>query len=119
MYATSALQVRRATFPDISRAEANLSERITRAGPSLPETLRLLAPHASALKILILSGNELGGTITTDIAAFTKLTELRLDKMGLKGASLGIPKHTARVKEIEERISQAMCQRRPSRCSAR
>ena len=56
------------------------------AGPPLPETLRLLTPLASNLEILNLSGNELGGTITEDIAAFTKLTELKLFDMGLEGA---------------------------------
>ena len=55
------------------------------AGPPLPETLRLIAPLASKLEKLYLSNNKLGGTITDDIAAFTKLTELRLDDMGLKG----------------------------------
>ena len=35
--------------------------------------------------ILNLGGNKLGGTITDDIAAFTKLTELRLFDMDLKG----------------------------------
>ena len=55
-------------------------------GPPLPETLRLLAPLALNLEMLNLNGNELGGTITEDIAAFTKLTELRLEGMGLEGA---------------------------------
>ena len=55
------------------------------AGPPLPETLRLLAPLASNLEILILSGNKLGGTITDDIAVFTKLTKLSLSDMGLEG----------------------------------
>ena len=58
------------------------------AGPPLPETLRLLAPFASNLEKLSLGYNKLGGTITEDIAAFTKLTELRLDVMGLEGACL-------------------------------
>ena len=56
------------------------------AGPPLPETLRLLAPLASNLEILSLGGNKLGGTITDDIAVFTKLTELWLTDMGLEGA---------------------------------
>ena len=54
------------------------------AGP-LPETLRLLAPLASKLEKLHLGGNKLGGTITDDIAVFTKLTELGLAVMGLEG----------------------------------
>ena len=49
-----------------------------RAGPPLDDTLRLLTPLASNLEIFNLSGNKLGGTITDDIAAFSKLTELRL-----------------------------------------
>ena len=55
-------------------------------GPPLPETLRLLAPLAPTLEKLNLSGNKLGGTITDDIAAFTKLSELDLHNMGLEGA---------------------------------
>ena len=57
-------------------------------GPPLPETLRLLAPLASTLEKLSLIGNKLGGTITDDIAAFTKLTGLGLGGMGLEGACL-------------------------------
>ena len=38
--------------------------------------------------MLNLSYNKLGGTITDDIAAFTKLTELTLDGMGLDGECL-------------------------------
>ena len=76
------------------------------AGPPLPETLRLLAPLASNLESLNLSDNELGGTITTNIAAFTKLTCLRLLGMGLEGASLGIPRYTAQ-KRIENPFAQA------------
>ena len=56
-----------------------------RAGPSLDETLRLLAPLAPKLAYLILGGNELGGTITAGIAAFTKLTLLDLCEMDLEG----------------------------------
>ena len=58
------------------------------AGPPLPETLRLLAPLASNLKKLYLGGNKLGGTITDDIAAFTKLTELVLYSMDLEGTCI-------------------------------
>ena len=60
--------------------------RLARTGPPLPETLCLLAPLAPTLKTLGLGGNKLGGTITDDIAAFTKLTELWLGAMGLEGA---------------------------------
>ena len=55
------------------------------AGPSLDETLRLLAPLASNLESLDLADNKLGGTITDDIAVFTKLTKLGLYDMGLEG----------------------------------
>ena len=58
-----------------------------RTGPPLPETLRLLAPLAPTLEKLILGGSKLGGTITDDITAFTKLTELTLWDMGLEGES--------------------------------
>ena len=54
-------------------------------GPSLDETLRMLKPLAPTLEVLVLSGNKLGGTITDDIAAFTKLIDLNLDAMDLKG----------------------------------
>ena len=54
-------------------------------GPLLDETLRMLKPLAPTLETLGLGGNKLGGTITDDIAAFTKLTELRLFGMDLKG----------------------------------
>ena len=60
------------------------------AGPSLDETLRLLAPLASKFEILNLGGNELGGKITDDIAAFTKLKEVRLYDMGLEGEFLSM-----------------------------
>ena len=45
----------------------------------------MLKPLARTLETLALGGNKLGGTITGDIAAFTKLTELRLFDMNLKG----------------------------------
>ena len=45
----------------------------------------MLKPLAPTLETLVLLGNKLGGTITDDIAAFTKLTELRLWGMDLKG----------------------------------
>ena len=58
------------------------------AGPPLPDTLRLLAPLALTLEELYLGGNKLGGTITDNIAAFTKLTGLYLADMGLEGVCL-------------------------------
>ena len=47
--------------------------------------LRMLKPLAPTLMKLGLSFNKLGGTITDDIAAFTKLTALNLLGMDLKG----------------------------------
>ena len=65
-----------------------------RAGPPLDETLRLLAPLAPTLEKLNFGGNNLGGTITDDIAALTKLTELTLYTMGLMGACSCITRQT-------------------------
>ena len=65
--------------------QKRIEKRIVRAGPSLPETLQLLAPLASTLEVLVLGNNMLGGIITTDIAAFSKLTGLVLYDMGLQG----------------------------------
>ena len=45
----------------------------------------MLLPLAPTLETLDLGGNELGGTITDDIATFTKLNILSLWGMGLKG----------------------------------
>ena len=45
----------------------------------------MLLPLAPTLKMLALGGNKLGGTITGDIATFTKLTELHLYDMDIKG----------------------------------
>ena len=53
-------------------------------GPPLPETIKLLAPLAN-LEELNLSDNDLGGTISADVAVFTKLKKLVLSGMGLDG----------------------------------
>ena len=45
----------------------------------------MLLPLAPTLETLALSNNELGGTITDDIASFVKLNSLHLSGMGLKG----------------------------------
>ena len=45
----------------------------------------MLKPLAPTLMKLDLRSNKLGGTITDDIAAFTKLTSLDLGGMDLKG----------------------------------
>ena len=68
-------------------ADAKIEKRIVRAGPPLPETLRLLSPLAPTLEKLNLSSNKLGGTMTGDIMVFTKLTELGLADMSLEGES--------------------------------
>ena len=82
----------------------NKAKCATRAGPSLNETLRLLAPLAPKLEKLYLSGNKLGGTITDGIAAFTKLTDLRLIGMGLEGELLCVgPVPTQSREKSEER----------------
>ena len=46
----------------------------------------MLAPLAPTLEKLNIAGNALGGTITAEIVVFTKLTELDLRYMNLKGA---------------------------------
>ena len=61
-------------------------EQIAHAGPPLGETLQLLKPLASTLEKLDLRDNKLGGTLTEDISAYGKLTELRLSGMGIGGA---------------------------------
>ena len=45
----------------------------------------MLLPLAPTLETLDLSHNQLGGTITDDIAAFAKVKYLMLQGMGLKG----------------------------------
>ena len=45
----------------------------------------MLKPLAPTLKTLVPGDNKLGGTITDDIAAFTKLTKLYLYDMDLNG----------------------------------
>ena len=56
--------------------------------PPLDETFELLTPVASTLEVLCLGGNALGGTITSDIVAFTRLTTLLLFFMDVEGAPL-------------------------------
>ena len=56
------------------------------AGVPLNEVLRRLAKGgASSLEVLNLQGNELGGTISSDIEMFIKLKTLDLSDMGLDG----------------------------------
>ena len=45
----------------------------------------MLKPLAPTLETLLLSDNKLGGAITDDIVAFTKLSYLSLARMGVKG----------------------------------
>ena len=56
------------------------------AGPPLQETIKLLSPLIE-LEELNLGFNKLGGTITADVAVFSKLKKLSLYKMGLGGKS--------------------------------
>ena len=55
------------------------------SGPPLPEVLEFLAPLASSLEELDLSGNKLGGVITPKIAFFAKLKVLKFYNMRLEG----------------------------------
>ena len=63
----------------------------------------MLLPLAPTLKMLGLGGNKLGGTITDDIASFTKLKTLELLEMGLKGTFAHDPRYTG---EREERTGE-------------
>ena len=54
------------------------------AGPPLHETVKLLSPLTN-LEELSLGDNQLGGTITSDVAVFTKLKKLELYSMELDG----------------------------------
>ena len=64
------------------------------------------------LERLELGSNRLGGTVTPDIAAFTKLTKLGLSGMGLEGASLGKTRYTTRRRELRsESRAQDLCRR--------
>ena len=54
----------------------------------------MLLPLAPTLEKLDLSYNKLGGTITDDIASFTKLTGLGLLRMGIKGTFAQHPRYT-------------------------
>ena len=100
-----------------SRRKVETRLGIARAGPPLPETLRLLAPLAPTLKKLDLSLNKLGGAITDDVAAFTKLTELGLAGMGLEGAFVepGLHKNSQAHAQAPSRRRSATS--RSSRCS--
>ena len=57
----------------------------------------MLLPLATTLEELSLSGNKLGGTITDDIASFTKLKTLWLSQMGLKGTFAHYPRYTMKA----------------------
>ena len=76
---------------------ASRSRPIVMSGPPLHETIRLLAPLATTLESLNLDGNKLGGTIQSDIAAFTKLKKLNLYNVGLQGARARALNTTSRV----------------------
>ena len=59
----------------------------------------MLLPLAPTLEKLDLGGNKLGGTITDDIAMFTKLKKLSLSEMGLKGTFAQHPAYKERLRE--------------------
>ena len=60
----------------------------------MQEMLSRLAPLASSLEVLDLGGKRLGGTITSDIAVFTKLKKLDLSNMDLEGRRSAWPCRT-------------------------
>ena len=91
--------------------------RNAHTGPSLDKALQLFVPFASTLEKLDLAGNKLGGAITEDITAFTKLTELRLSSMDLEGA-FGLSRiRTCRSELRSESRAQVLC--RIFRCRSR
>ena len=47
--------------------------------------MQIIAPLAQTLKVLMLSGNEMGGEISDVIAKFAELSTLDLSRMRLKG----------------------------------
>ena len=53
-------------------------------GPPLQETVKLLSPLTN-LEELDLSDNNIGGKITSDVAVFTKLKNLKLSRTRLDG----------------------------------
>ena len=63
----------------------------------------MLLPLAPTLETLYLGGNKLGGTITDDIASFTKLKTLWLSEMRLKGTFAHDPRYAG---EREERTGE-------------
>ena len=75
----------------------------------------MLLPLATTLEKLDLGDNKLGGTITDDIAAFTKLTFLGLYDMGLKRTFAQHPFNSA-SSEMRSR-AQGRCRRRCRRRS--
>ena len=70
--------------PGLSGSVSATESMLCFTGPPLPEMIKLLAPLAN-LEELNLSDNRLGGTISADVAVFTKLKKLELRKMGLDG----------------------------------
>ena len=63
----------------------------------------MLLPLAPTLETLALGRNELGGTITDDIASFTKLKTLSLYIMGVGGTLVSDPRYAG---EREERTGE-------------
>ena len=69
----------------------------------------MLLPLAPTLETLALDGNELGGTITDDIASFTKLKTLELSEMGLKGTFAHDPAYKREIERNQGNQEQGEC----------
>ena len=80
-------------------------------GPPLHESIKLLSPLTN-LEELSLGGNKLGGTITSDVAVFTKLKKLKLHSMELDG-KIGSTRSErfSRATETDIVFAQGLCQR--------
>ena len=66
----------------------------------------MLLPLAPTLETLMLAYNELGGTITDDIASFVKLKTLNISYMDLDGTLVSDPRFTGgREERTGERAS--------------
>ena len=87
MHATMSSEVD--SVPVLSGSVFATESMLCCAGPPLPEALKLLAPLANIEK-LYLGLNNLGGTVTADVAVFKKLKTLDLSFMGLDGKPLSI-----------------------------
>ena len=69
----------------------------------------MLLPLAPTLETLALGNNKLGGTITDDIASFTKLKTLELSEMGLKGTFAHDPAYKREIERNQGNQEQGEC----------